>query len=354
MRRMDRSASATRSRVAFTTLLGASAIVASAFSGPLFGLGPTEVTAAGPIGSSTGGVAPISESKSSLVQDPAFLALKDANRIGTDARHQRIVLAAPAAAPLVASASLDTSVDVKVVEPQGNAYDDHHIAESDLNYWNLCTAGAVETALYYWQPTNVEGGYPGGSFKEPYGPHQQTTYWASTDTGTSADTSNGYPTVGRSYLMYIAMQVKPPTFSSQGLESYASYPTTGATLTDARDVLNWEMSGHASNWQNYWYRTTFPTQTQLHSDIASDIAAGTAVVASVNTAYLPNWNRSLIHAITVYGYNDTTGTYSYYDTCGHACNGSVNSTNGGTWTVSQTALYNAIHSAGSAYGGIDW
>jgi hypothetical protein len=154
--------------------------------------------------------------------------------------------------------------------------------------------------------------------------------------------------------MYLSEQVKPPTFSSKGVVNFTYYPTHGGTITDTRDVLNWEASNHSSNWAGYFYVfAASPTEAQLHADIVADIRSFSApVVASVDTFYLPNWSKSLNHAITIIGFDDINGTYTFLDTCGHQCNGSANSTNGGIWNIDQHHLYQAVHS--SVAEGIAW
>ena len=73
------------------------------------------------------------------------------------------------------------------------------------------------------------------------------------------------------------------------------------------------------------------------------------MLADVDTAYLPNWSRSLGHSIAIVGYDDDAGTYAYVDTCGARCNGSAQATNGGVWHVAQGRLYSAIVSLGVGY-----
>ncbi|HEX4419793.1 MAG TPA: hypothetical protein VH165_17890 [Kofleriaceae bacterium] len=126
------------------------------------------------------------------------------------------------------------------------------------------------------------------------------------------------------------LQVKPPNFSSAGLPSFSTYPKTGSSLSDSRDALNWEASGHSSTWSTFFW-------------------GGHAVFADVDTAYLPNWSRSLGHSIAIVGYDDSAGTYAYVDTCGHRCNGSTQSTDGGVWHVSQSRMYQAIVALGAGY-----
>ena len=257
---------------------------------------------------------------------------------------------------------LDTTVTSHVVEPEGRLYDDLHRSESDRNYWNFCTAGAVTVAVNYWLPDTINtwGGSP-QPFTEPYGPHRETYYWGPTDTGVPGETGNGYATVGRSYIMMIAEQSDPPDFAYPGLLPFFTYPTTGvlpANVTDIRDVLNWEISSHnLNNWSAYFYALAGAntlTQANLLADVETDVAAdGVAVVVTLNTyvsssVHLPNWTTSVPHAITVVGYNNSTGTFRYTDTCGVHC---LSNSNGGIHDVSQSVLYQLIKSDGV---GIIW
>src|SRR5438128_5750142 len=118
--------------------------------------------------------------------------------------------------------------------------------------------------------------------------------------------------------MHIAMQVKPPSFTAPGVVSFATYPTTGGGLGDARDVLNWEASGHASSWSSFFYVVVYAanaTQAKFHANVVNDMVRGRPVVLFSDTGYQPNWSRSLNHAITAVGYDDIAGTYQYLDTC---------------------------------------
>jgi hypothetical protein len=40
-----------------------------------------------------------------------------------------------------------------------------------------------------------------------------------------------------------------------GLPSFSTYPTTGSRLSDSRDALNWEASGHSSTRSTFFYQT---------------------------------------------------------------------------------------------------
>jgi hypothetical protein len=244
---------------------------------------------------------------------------------------------------------LDTSVVSQIVEPEGDGQDDGSHSFTDKNYWNFCMPGAATVALYYFLPSNVTG-WPAGDFREPSNAPSTIpaagTHWA------SDEKVNGYHTYGRAYLMHLAEQVKPPSYASAGMASFASYPTTGANLVDVRDAMNWEASGHASSYASFFYSIVSSkglTAATLHADIKKTIDGGHAIVAAADTGYLPNWSRALSHAITIVGYDDVASTYKYTDTCGVHCNGSPKSKNGGVWTLAQTTLFNAIESDGAGY-----
>jgi hypothetical protein len=290
-------------------------------------------------------------------QDPNWLALKNAHRIRRLPSGEVVTLSATMVATTSYPSSyvLSSTVTKTIVEAQGNEYDDLHKAVSDSNYWNFCGEGATEVALYYWRPTNVTG-WPEGNFTEPYGTPVTTHHWRSSDTGTSSDTSNGYATKGRAYEMYLAEQVQPGNTGLLG--EFDFYSGTGHKSTHAgrlTDVLNWEASNHYSGYKNYIYTWRSPvSQAQLLADVHTNIYdSGIAVVAGIDTyvsssLHLPNWAKPVGHAITIIGYNDTTGTYTYTDTCGVDCGSTKN---GGTNVVSQTTMWQLIshHNTGYAW-----
>jgi hypothetical protein len=245
---------------------------------------------------------------------------------------------------------LETTVVSQIVEPPGSGKDDIGASYTDKNYWNFCAPGAVTAALYYLKPTNVTG-WAAGYFREPQNAPStipsKGTYWK------SDENASGYHTYGRAYMLYLAMQMKPPGYSVAGMVPYTTYPTTGATAVRVRDALNWEASGHStSTWSTFLYKVVSYsglTATKLHTDIVAAIRAGRAVLVSVDTAYLPNWSRSLAHEIAVIGFNDVSKTYSFVDTCGVKCNGSTKSKNGGIWSIAQSSLLTAIKAAQIGY-----
>jgi hypothetical protein len=242
---------------------------------------------------------------------------------------------------------LDTSVVSLIVEPDGSGHDDLGTSYTDKNYWNFCVPGAVTAALYYWKPANVTG-WAAGHFREPS--HAPSTIPAAGTYWKSSGSAGGYANKGRAYLMYLAMKVKPPSWGTAGIDNFSVYPTTGANLVDARDALNWEASGHSAGWSTFFYAIVYAstvTQSRMHTHLTGDLRGGHAVVIFADTGYLPNWSRSLSHAITVVGFDDRAGTYQYIDTCGKRCNGASQAKNGGVWTISQSRLTQAVqHGAG--------
>lgn len=304
------------------------------------------VEAASPTG--RGGAAPASESKASTAQDPSFVAAKNAGLVHKNAQGVPVIETIQPQLSPPSSYLLSTTAG-QIAEPWGTGYDDHHVGHpEDLNYWSFCGAGAATVTSYYWPAANVTS-HAAGSFTEPYGPHKQTTYWAASDTGGSADSGEGFPTIGRSYLMYMAEKVQPPIFGTPGIDVFTFYPTHGATLSDAKYAINWEISGHSSSYQNYFYvwqdsQGSNWTPSALHFHATWDISLDHApVMVDVDTAYLPNWGTSHIpHSIAIIGYDDIAGTYTYVDTCMSQCRIGGGSQNTGTYTYSQSSMWIAM------------
>ncbi|MEA2622172.1 MAG: hypothetical protein QOH61_1082 [Chloroflexota bacterium] len=249
---------------------------------------------------------------------------------------------------------LNTSVTGKIVEPHGGtAFDDRHNSYTDSNYWNFCTAGAATVAAYYWI-TDAVINRPGQNYTEQYGPHKSTTYWRSSDTGTSADTGNLYATKGRGYLMYLAEYTKPPAFSRPGILDFSTYQTSGGNIGDAALALNWEIFG---NQNFFWqlYRVPGTSKSSFIASVENDLFdQGTPTLVALNTyisstTRLPNWTHSLGHAIAIVGYNNTTSEFTYIDTCGRACNGSAGNHNGGTYTISFSKMYTLMADYGYGF-----
>jgi hypothetical protein len=306
----------------------------------------------------TGDILPPEAAQSTLVQDPGWLALKTAGQLRPAAGGGLAAVpggaAATAATAYPTSFNLDLSISPNIVEPEGAGFDDLHHSFYDANYWNFCSAGAAAAVISYFKPTSVRS-WPAGYFTEPYGPYRATTFWRSQDSGSSADTGNGYSSIGRAYTMYIAEQVRPPTFGRPGLINFNQYPNQGGSILDQRDVINWEISGHGSDWQNYYYawrNTDAMTSAMFKNVVKMMIYDGRAPMLLAVWTYLdstnrlPNWNRQVKHSITLIGYNETTGTYRYVDTCGRNC-GSIS--NGGVHDVSQTVMWTLLSSLGYGF-----
>jgi hypothetical protein len=287
------------------------------------------------------------------VHDARWLALKQAYRVTGPGKYSSTSTLQSALTYKI----LSTSVVSNTIETLGSGTDDYPESYTDGYLWNFCAAGAADNALYYWNgKTNT---YPAGWYTEPsYANYHSNTYWKSSDHN-------------RSYEMYLADQVWVPGWGTPGMVTFGNYPSAGTNLGDITSTLNWEASGHSSNWQNYFYVTqpnwTYNSSTgqwvaiskaTLNNEIVSDINLGYAVVVEVNTTNLPNWNKNgIIHAITIVGYDNANGDYWYTDTCGTACgsmyNGGVNLINQSTPDQYGNDLYDAILNVGHG-GGLSW
>jgi hypothetical protein len=312
-------------------------------------------SAGSPTGNSTGGVLPPEPGSG---QDQAFVIAKEQGRVRVHPDGRVEILSTAPAVTYPSSVQLDTTWTGKVWEPQGSGTDDASKSYTDNNYWNFCGPGATAVALWYWpNGKTFDTGIATAAYSEPntaLATHASTT-WAATD-----GVSNG-----RGAIMYLAENELPtPDLSlwtwSGVIDWTSSYPYDGTPVDRIRDALNWEISGHVS--VTYWYAWTLYsaslTQSALHADVQRDVAGtGVPLVANVATSsgryHLPNWGKrgSVNHSITIVGYDDAKGTYTYIDTCGPGCNNSGNPA--GVYTVSQTAVW-ALLGAETDHDGIIW
>ena len=271
--------------------------------------------------------------------------------------------------PVPATKMLDVSWTRWVVETLGVGHDDKGSYYHDLSYWKLCGDGAMTVALWYWQQLT---GYPNvtgtaGYFLDPYaaqgaswpkpgptvprkGGKKLGTYWA------GVDTQNGYMAVGRGFEMYLATAAKPAGWTSAGLAVFAAagkplYPSTGTDRSTIQVGLNWEVSGHdASTWATAYYASVVRSAPFLAHDLNSAVMLdlgrdGVPVIAAVDSFYLPNWangnaTQHAGHSIAIVGYDNTANppTYSYIDTCGHACNPRTANREGRVYVIPQSRL----------------
>ncbi len=267
----------------------------------------------------------------------------------------------PAAAP--PSYTLSTTYTAHFVEASGSKTtrynDDQGHWYIDWNYAQMCTDGSTAVMMYYWSQKYPGYAYPNvtgtsGSFAEPYTASDwtylvntlksyptfqnsnKTTYWTWNQAGVYA----------RGYMFYISMLVSPGG-SFKGLDDYHKpgtstplYPTTGADPGPTVEVLDWESSNHSTYTSGYWYfiYKNDPTLAQdLQNDVSFDVGlAYLGVQIRVDAYYLTNWagtGQHVGHAVTIVGYNNSTGTYTFIDTYGpHA----------GEFTQSQSSIVNAI------------
>jgi hypothetical protein len=246
-----------------------------------------------------------------------------------------------------AAMTLSTKLTARIVEMPGYGEDDVGKSYVDDNYWNICSAGAATVATSYFIPDPYQ---MLGAFHEPYGKYSVTTRWDEQD----VDANQGFVARARAYMLFMAMDVEPPSFDNPGIDDFSTYPTRGGSPQAIRDAVNWEISGHASGgqWATWFYYTKANSGSgfsadQLNDDVVADISrSGAAVIAAVDADYLPNWPDlpiALHHAITVVGYDNTNDTYTYLDTCGRQCG---STSNGGTHVIAQKKLFKAIQMVG--------
>lgn len=268
--------------------------------------------------------------KSHLVQDPQWYAAKVARRDRglQSGSGSHVGAFGPAVNGPPSAYNLSTYVTGNTFEQLGTGYDSSGRWYDDQYFWRFCGEGATTVALGYWNtivPINQTGGV---TFTDPH----TTTTWD--------DTYN------RSYIFWLGVEVKPPSFGSYGEFAYGTYPNGTTYTTDLRDTLNWEASREStSSWSNYYYAIVWASnlsQSALMSDAQWDIGYdGHAVVVAVNTAYLPSWagkNKALSHYVAITGYNTSNNTLTYIDTCGTGCGSNGN----GVYTISLSQLYNGI------------
>lgn len=326
-------------RVTVTVLAGAAML---SVQGP--------VVAATPVVRTTGGVLPFDRDWPVQPGPSAVRFKRDgsvAARLELRTHRHRPISPAQLTSGPPSALTLSTRDTARFVEPPGYGTDDNGKSYTDANYWNFCVAGAAAVATSYFLSDPVE---LSGAFHEPYGPFSVTTRWDPAD----VDSNLGFVSKGRAYMLYMAMQVKPPSFDRPGIDDFSTYPTLGGSLQAIRDAVNWEISSHlrGGGWDTWFYFTqansgsTF-SAAQLNADIAGDIVGtGAPVIVAVDADYLPNWPdlaKPLHHAISIVGYDNDRDTYTYLDTCGRQCG---TTSNGGTHEISQAKLFKAVQMVG--------
>ena len=339
-------------------------------SGPTF---PALAVATSPAGPKAEGSDP---SRPMPVQSRAWVALKASGLValvdgkvttlpaGTDP-----LMMPTTGLPVADKKLLDVSWTRWVVEVLGVGHDEKGNYYHDLSYWKLCGDGAMTVALWYWQQLtgvpNVTG--TAGYFLDPYvaqgarwpkpgptipkkGSTRLGTYWS------GRDTLNGYPAAGRGFEMYLATAAQPAGWTALGLAMFADagkplYPSTGTDRATLQVGLNWEISGHDANtWATAYYATVLRSDPHFGNDLNSaamlDIGRdGVPVLAAVDSYYLPNWANGAAtkhagHSIAIVGYDNSANppTYTYIDTCGHACNPRTANQEGQIYVIPQSRL----------------
>lgn len=288
------------------------------------------------------------------------------------------LLMAGTSIPVPQGRTLDTAWSRWVVEPFGYGPDEKGTPYRNLSFWNLCGPGASTVVLYYWQQLTGHPNVTGteGWFLDPYGAQgapwpnpgptvavgadgkRLGTYWS------GSDSVNGFMAHGRGFLMYMATQARPPTWSASGIATWVDgagqplYPQVGSSRENIMAGVNWEISGHDPNtWIDAWYQAVDKDDGALDRDlqVASmlDIGRdGVPVVAAVDTFDLPNWQAGaatphIRHAISIVGYDNTANppTYTYLDSCGRNCNARSGNSNGGIHVIAQSQMIAAMRDA---------
>jgi hypothetical protein len=323
-----------------------------------------------------GGTGGVSAAEPASQQDPAFLALKDAGRIGRRADGSFGVLAplpVSLAPGLTTSGSLPFNLGHarkltnapsarlpidwtgRVWEPKGSGgVDDRGHAYTDPNYWNFCAPGAAVVAMYYFANSYpLATGIGARTYTEPRNNgHQATTYWTATDRSSK----------GRGALMWMAEYVKPPVgyaWPLRGMVNWSTPYPPSTPVNRLRDALNWEASGRTR--VDYFYvqaKASTLTRAMLQIDIRSDVGvARVPVIATVRTGNgtvsLPAWRKTagVNHSIAIVGYDNIASTYTFVDTCGPGCNNTGRAA--GVYTVSQATMW-ALLRAETDNDGILW
>jgi hypothetical protein len=256
---------------------------------------------------------------------------------------------------------LDTSVVSHFVEPPAAGYDHAGKFYSDHNYWSFCGAGAARVALEFAgnNPGWVAGKWPLKEYVEP---------WTSA-TGTRSSWKDGdLSDNGRGYMMYLAMEVQPPSFAVPGVVTFGmTVDSTGGSVVGSfaaqeASVLNWESSRHRQETGYFVAHQSDESEGTFYRALEQVIGVdGYPALVEVLTAgfwaqktqwTLPNWeNHGIAHWIAVVGYDQAN--FYYVDTCWRSTNcglrdPDMTGPHPGTWAIPRYTLYVAM---ASGYGG---
>jgi hypothetical protein len=236
--------------------------------------------------------------------------------------------------------TLEPSANLLNSEPYDGSLDDAHNGYTNQNMVNLCAPGALTNTLSFWNTPaasygthlftdlSVQNNHPSGVTEKTT--WSDISYNDIYDYGNEDINSNAH----RSYMMYLAWLSNPNgewgVGVSTGVMDSNNYPSHGAYLQWMQDVVNWEAAGHnTSDWSNFFYTTEWHydsknntsggNQATLLADVESDVGVShVPVLVEVDANKLPNWpGGSLVkHAIAIIGYDNTSATYTYVDSCG--------------------------------------
>jgi hypothetical protein len=322
---------------------------------------PSVVFAASPAPAASVTVSPLAQQLAGIVgrahttQDPTWIQRKLAFQVQRPGYRPLAALSTS----LPTTNSLDVTYSEQISEPPPSGYDKANMYYTDNYFVDFCAPGATDVAMTYWAaPPNLS-----------YGQHTYTdpsyAYYHIQDGQTTWNDTNY-----QSYLMYIADQVMVPGWKTPGEVTFDNNGvkyTPGAANTfpaDLRDTMNWEASGHASNYSSYFYvwvpASANITLTQLQHFIEQDVDDGVAPVANVKAALLPSWTKggNVGHSVAIVGYDNTSNNtlhqpnFSYIETCTTVVCGTTGT---GWYQIPQSQLLTAIQSDPQpGDGGIVW
>ncbi len=237
--------------------------------------------------------------------------------------------------PIVYDASYSlptTTFAVEIWEPPTSGTDDNGHSYYDGYFANFCSPGAATVLLHEWRKNYTEA-FPDDSYIEPASAgHRVTTNWDN-------DTTGGHRL--RSYLVYLAMDVKPTGWETRGMVAFGTSSSNWSATTyvnDLKGAINWEIADHGSWWEDYYY--TYDSKSQIGSkSMLMDMAQqrigfdDVAMIFNVRTTPALGWPsaHNVNHSVAVMGFNTSTDKYYIVDTCGSACSYGYNPNGGGRW-----------------------
>lgn len=226
-----------------------------------------------------------------------------------------------------------TSFADEIWEPPTSGTDDNGHSYYDGYFSKFCSPGAATVLLHEWRKNHTEA-FPHDTYSEPgYAGHDVTTHWDN-------DTNGGHRL--RSYLIYLAMAVKPtgwtPGMVSFGTSTDPNNWSATTHTTELKGAINWEIADHQSYWEDYYY--TYQSKSSVGSkSLLMQMAQqrigfdDVAMIFNVHATPALGWDptHNVNHSVAVMGFSTSADKDYIVDTCGHACSYGNNPNGGGRW-----------------------